>query len=239
MPVKTATTALLVSSCVLTVSAIAMSPATSNIEKLSPAAEAIIPAEPKLEKLVGGFTWTEGPVWMPGKYLLFADITSNSIRKWVPGSEKATVFLQPSGFIPTEAYGGKEPGSNGMTIDKRGRLTVAGHARRNVWRLETDDPHGQVTVLADSYEGKKLNSPNDVVYKSDGSLYFTDPPYGLATQSDKDPKKELSFKRRIPHSACADPRSRLCPRATGGSGERSAAAERVGLFTGREIPVCC
>ena len=78
-----------------------------------------------------------------------------------------------------------------MTLDGRGRLTVAGHARRNVWRLETMDPHGKITVLADSYQGKRLNSPNDLVYKRDGALYFTDPPYGLATQSDKDPKREL------------------------------------------------
>ncbi len=78
-----------------------------------------------------------------------------------------------------------------MTLDPRGRLTVAGHAKRDVWRLESPDPRGQVTVLADSYEGKRLNSPNDLVYKSDGSLYFTDPPYGLRTQKDNDPDKEL------------------------------------------------
>src|SRR6185503_18309170 len=82
---------------------------------------------------------------------------------------------------------------NGMTLDAGGRVTVAGHARRNVWRLESVDPKAQITVLADSYEGKKLNSPNDVVYRSDGSLYFTDPPYGLPTQSDTDPQKELQF----------------------------------------------
>ncbi len=78
-----------------------------------------------------------------------------------------------------------------MTLDADGRVTVAGHARRNVWRMESLDPKGTITVLADSFEGKKLNSPNDVVYRSDGSLYFTDPPYGLATQQDDDPQKEL------------------------------------------------
>jgi gluconolactonase len=78
-----------------------------------------------------------------------------------------------------------------MTLDPKGRVTVAGHAGRTVWRLEALDPRAQVTVLADSYQGKKLNSPNDLVYKSDGSLYFTDPPYGLPTQSDNDPEKEL------------------------------------------------
>jgi gluconolactonase len=89
-----------------------------------------------------------------------------------------------------------------MTLDARSRLTVAGHARRNVWRLETMDPKGQITVLADEYQGKKLNSPNDLVYSKNGDLYFTDPPYGLRTQSDSDPAKELSFNGvyRIPHA---------------------------------------
>ena len=179
-----------------------MQTAKPEIQKLSPEADHIFPENPKLEHLVSGFTWTEGPVWMPRGYLLFADIPSNSIQKWQEGEKSATVFLRPSGFIPADQYKGKEPGSNGMTIDTKGRLTIAGHARRNVWRMETEDPHGQVTVLADSYEGKKLNSPNDVVYKSDGSLYFTDPPYGLESQSDQDPKKELSFNGvyRIPHA---------------------------------------
>ena len=187
-----------------------MSPASANIEKVSPAAETIFPANPQLEHLAGGFTWTEGPIWMPHGYLLFADITSNSIRKWTPGQDKATMFLQPSGYTLTEPYTGKEPGSNGMTIDKHGRLSVAGHARRNVWRLESDDPHGVITVMAEAYMGKKLNSPNDLVYKSDGSLYFTDPPYGLATQEDNDPKKELSFNGvyRVPNAINQKPGSK-------------------------------
>jgi gluconolactonase len=121
---------------------------------------------------------------------LFAEITSNSIRKLTPNGA-VSIFLQPSGYKGAMPYGGKEPGSNGMTLDRSGRLTVAGHAHRDVWRLESLDPKAQVTVLADSFEGKKLNSPNDLVYKSDGSLYFTDPPYGLPTQGDSDPIKEL------------------------------------------------
>ena len=165
---------------------------TPTIERLDPALDQIIPGQPALEKVATGFTWTEGPVWIPAGYLLFADIPSNSIRKWAPGAG-VSVFLQPSGYKGATPYGGKEPGSNGMTLDRSGRLTVAGHAHRDVWRLETLDPKGQVTVLADSYEGKKLNSPNDLVYKSDGSLYFTDPPYGLPTQSDNDPIKELQM----------------------------------------------
>ena len=181
----------------------AAAPTRADLVKLGPEAEVIFPNPPMLEKLVSGFTWTEGPVWMHSGYLLFAEIPSNTIRKWVPGEDKATIFLEPSGYNLPEPFGGKEPGSNGMTLDKSGRLTIAGHGRRNVWRLETEDPHGPSTVLADHYQGKKLNSPNDVVYKSDGSLYFTDPPYGLPTQSDEDPKKELKFNGvyRIPHAA--------------------------------------
>ena len=99
--------------------------------------------------------------------------------------------MKPSGYTGATPYGGPEPGSNGMTLDPDGRVSVAGHARRNVWRLESLDPNGTITVLADSYQGKKLNSPNDLVYRSDGSLYFTDPPYGLPNQGDNDPLREV------------------------------------------------
>jgi gluconolactonase len=161
-----------------------------KVDRMDAKLDAIVPAEAKLERMATGFTWTEGPIWIPAGYLLFAEITSNSIRKLTPDGT-VSIFLQPSGYKGTAPYGGKEPGSNGMTLDRSGRLTVAGHAHRDVWRLESLDPKGRVTVLADSYEGKKLNSPNDLVYKSDGSLYFTDPPYGLPTQGDNDPIKEL------------------------------------------------
>jgi gluconolactonase len=153
----------------------------------------IVPAGAKVEQVATGFNkWTEGPVWIPAGYLLFAEIPGNSILKWTPGSG-ASVFLHPSGYEGTDPYPGPEPGSNGMTLDAKGRLTVAGHARRNVWRLEAMDPRARITVLADTYEGKRLSSPNDLVYKSDGSLYFTDPPYGLPTQGDNDPAKELQI----------------------------------------------
>jgi gluconolactonase len=161
-----------------------------KVEKMSATLDTIVPAGAKLEKIASGFTWTEGPVWIHSGFLLFADIPANKIHKWTPGSANAETFIHPSGWKETTPFGGKEPGSNGMTLDSQGRLTVAGHANRNVWRLETMDPRGQVTILADHYQGKKLNSPNDLVYKSDGALYFTDPPYGLASQLDNDPKKE-------------------------------------------------
>ena len=163
-----------------------------TIEKLDPTLDQIVPPDAKLERVATGFNkWIEGPVWTRQGTLLFAEIPSNKINQWTPG-KGITVFLEPSGYKGSAPFKGPEPGSNGMTLDSQGRVTVAGHAGRTVWRLETLDPHTQITVLADSYQGKKLNSPNDLVYASDGSLYFTDPPYGLATQKDDDPAKELT-----------------------------------------------
>jgi gluconolactonase len=178
-----------------------------KVERLDPALDSIVPAKPVLEK-VGtgpGFKWTEGPVWIPAGYLLFAEIPSNSIRKWTPGAG-VSVFMQPSGYKESAPFTGPEPGSNGMTLDSRGRLTVSGHAQRDVWRLEQMDPKAQVTILADSYQGKRLNSPNDLAYKSNGDLYFTDPPYGLPTL-DKDPTKQLQINGvyRIPGALSQKP----------------------------------
>src|SRR5580704_4377198 len=175
--------------------------AALKVDRLDAGIDTIVPANATIERVATGFTWVEGPIWIPAGYLMFAEITSNSIRKVTPDGV-VSIFLQPSGYKGTAPYGGKEPGSNGMTLDQKGRLTVAGHAQRDVYRFETLDPKGQVTVLADSYQGKKLNSPNDLVYKSDGSLYFTDPPYGLRTQGDDDPIKELQVNGvyRIPQA---------------------------------------
>ncbi len=166
--------------------------ASGPIRRLDPALDSIVAPDATVEKVADGFEWTEGPLWIPDGYLLFAAIHQNSIMKWVPGRGD-TLFLHPSGYQGLQAYGGPEPGSNGMTLDAEGRLTVAGHARRVVYRLESLEPGAQMTVLADRYQGKRLNSPNDVVYASDGSLYFTDPPYGLPTQRDDDPLVELPF----------------------------------------------
>jgi gluconolactonase len=175
---------------------------SQEIQPLDPALDQLVPRNAKLERVATGFDkWTEGPVWTHEGSLLFAVIPANSIMLWSPG-KAAQVFMHPSGYTGPAAYGGPEPGSNGMTLDPDGRVSVAGHARRNVWRLESLDPHGVITVLAESYQGKKLNSPNDLVYRSDGSLYFTDPPYGLPTQQDSDPLKELKINGvyRIPNA---------------------------------------
>ena len=171
-----------------------------KVDRLDPMLDNILPADAKLERVATGFKWTEGPVWA-GDSLYFADIPSNSIRKWTPG-ESVSIWLQPSGYKGSAPFGGLEPGTNGMTLDVQGRLTVAGHAQRDVLRFESYDPTQPPTVLVDSYQGKRFNSPNDLVYRSDGSLYFTDPPYGLPTQHDDDPLKQLKVNGvyRLPHA---------------------------------------
>ena len=175
----------------LAFTAISVSALSQEIQRLDPSLNDLVAADAKLERIATGLNkWTEGPVWTNQGTLLFAEIPANNIDEWIPG-KGVHVFMHPSGYEGSAPFKGPEPGSNGMTMDADGRVTVAGHARRNVWRLESVSPNAQITVLADTYQGKKLNSPNDVVYKSDGSLYFTDPPYGLPTQSDNDPAKEL------------------------------------------------
>ncbi|MCL5746277.1 MAG: SMP-30/gluconolactonase/LRE family protein [Acidobacteria bacterium] len=156
-----------------------------TIEKAAPELDTIVPAGARIEKLAGGFQFTEGPVWIRDGFLLFSDIPNNVINKWTPDG-KVTLFRKGSGL---SGAGSGLIGSNGLTLDKQGRLTICEHGNRRVTRLERD---GKLTVLAGSYNGKRLNSPNDAVYKSDGALYFTDPPYGLAKE-DRDPKKELHF----------------------------------------------
>jgi gluconolactonase len=163
---------------------------TAIVERLDPAIDALLPPKVEVIQIADGFKWTEGPLWLPSNQLIFAEIPSNSIRIWTPGAG-VSVFKQPSGYKGAQPYGGPEPGSNGMTLDADGRLTVAGHAQRDVWRLERLLPNARVTLLADTYQGKRLNSPNDLVYKSDGSLYFTDPTFGMPTQAPGDPDQEL------------------------------------------------
>jgi gluconolactonase len=159
-----------------------------RITRLDERFNAIVPADAKLEKLTDGFGWTEGPVWdKKGNFLLFSDIPNNQIVKLQNGA--TGIFLKPSGYTDAETFTGREPGSNGLTFDAEGRLTFTQHGNRRVVRQEKT---GDVTVLADKFEGKRLNSPNDLVYKSNGDLYFTDPPFGLPKASE-DAGKELDF----------------------------------------------
>jgi len=142
-----------------------------------------------LEKVAEGFTWAEGPGWShEGQYLLFSDVPNNAVIKWKAGVS-SSVFLKASGYSRTKPFKGREPGSNGLTFDTEGRLVFCQHGDRRISRLEKD---GTRTVLVDNYQGKRLNSPNDLVYKSNGDLYFTDPPFGLPQTFD-DPAKELPF----------------------------------------------
>lgn len=165
------------------------SDAMSRIVRLDPRFDKIVPKDATVEKLADGFAWAEGPVWSrAGGFLLFSDVPNNAIMKWKPG-EGATVFLKPSGYTGTESFTGREPGSNGLTFDSEGRLVFCQHGDRRISRLEKD---GSRTTLVDNYQGKRLNSPNDLVFKSNGDLYFTDPPFGLPKSFD-DPKKELPF----------------------------------------------
>jgi gluconolactonase len=165
-------------------------PAMGTIERVHQDFNKLIDKDAVLEQLAGGFEWTEGPVWVnkDGGYLLFSDIPNNRIVKWQDG--KTSDFLKPSGYTGKDDKL-KEPGSNGLLLDPEGRLILMEHGDRRVARLEKD---GKKTTLADKYDGKRLNSPNDGVYKSNGDLYFTDPPYGLM-RKDKDgfPGMELDF----------------------------------------------
>jgi gluconolactonase len=172
---------------------VAITPSEVNVEVIrkGPALDAIVPPNPKIFKLAEGFKFTEGPVWdRKGGYLLFSDPNNNTIYKYSPeGNGQLTVFREKSGYEGADIAEYTQPGSNGLTFDQQGRLTIDQHGNRRVVRLE---PDGQLTVLADKFEGKRLNSPNDLVYRSDGTLYFTDPPFGLP-EFFKDPRKELPF----------------------------------------------
>lgn len=153
--------------------------------RIDPAMDALVPANARIEKLSGGFAFTEGPVWHRRfGHLMFSDLRSNAIHIW-DDAEGLSTFMQPvfEGESETSSVG-----SNGLNIDSQGRLILMEHGNRRVSRME----NGNTVVLADNYQGKRLNSPNDSAYRSDGWLYFTDPPYGLAGLED-DPARELDF----------------------------------------------
>jgi gluconolactonase len=166
-------------------------PREVNVEvvRLDPAIDTIVPANPKIFKLAEGFKFTEGPVWVSDEgTLLFSDPNNNTIYKYKPDGH-LSVFREKSGYEGEDITEYGQPGSNGLTLDPQGRLTMNQHGNRRVVRLERS---GELTVLADRYEGKRLNSPNDLVYRSDGTLFFTDPPFGLPKFYD-DPRKELPY----------------------------------------------
>jgi gluconolactonase len=170
---------------------LAITPSEVNVEvvRKDPALDDIIGPNPKIFKLAEGFQFTEGPVWVrDGGYLIFSDPNANTQYKYTKDRE-LSVYRHPSGYSGVDIAEYSQPGSNGLTLDAKSRLTINEHGNRRVTRLEKD---GTLTVLADRYEGKRLNSPNELVYRSDGTLYFTDPPFGLPKFFD-DPRKELPF----------------------------------------------
>ncbi len=159
-----------------------------KIQRTDPALDKLVPPAAKIEKLAGGFQFIEGPIWVKdgGGHLLFSDIPANAILKWTPDG-KVTTFRKP--VFPGTFSSGQFVGSNGLILDPQGRLVSCEHGNRRVARTEEN---GSITVLADRFEGRRLNSPNDAVYRKNGDLYFTDPPYGFLKQDD-DPAMELKF----------------------------------------------
>jgi gluconolactonase len=169
----------------------AITPSEVNVDvvRKDPAIDALVPRNAKVFKLAEGFKFTEGPVWVKdGRYLLFSDPNANTMYKYTADGQ-LSVFRERSGYDGADIAEFGQPGSNGLTLDPQGRLTINQHGNRRVIRVEAD---GKETVLADKYEGKRLNSPNDLVYRSDGALFFTDPPFGLP-KFHADPRKELPF----------------------------------------------
>ncbi|GAB5404381.1 MAG: SMP-30/gluconolactonase/LRE family protein [Aureliella sp.] len=160
-----------------------------SIDRTTPQLDSLVGRGAKIEILDSGFAWTEGPVWIGGKdgHLLFSDIPRNTIFKW-DQKKGISVFMQPSGYTGVSFYG-LEPGSNGLLLNADGNLVMCEHGDR---RLSVLTDNGGKRTLADNYDGKRLNSPNDAVLKSNGDIYFTDPPYGLPDRF-TDARREVDF----------------------------------------------
>src|SRR6185436_18690937 len=164
-----------------------------SIERFDPALDNIISSNARPEIIADGFEWSEGPLWIEKQnMLLFSDVPMNTIYKWTEAKGKE-VYLKPSGYTGTEPSLCKEPGSNGLTLDKNGDLVLCQHGDRQMARMDAplDKPEAKFISLASKYDGKRFSSPNDAVFTNGGELFFTDPPYGLQTQDDTDPKKEI------------------------------------------------
>lgn len=162
-----------------------------TIERIQPGFDQVVPSDAEIRLLVDGHEWTEGPVWVPElDSFLYSEIPSNAIHRW-SSTDGASLWLQPSGYTGDVPRAG-EKGSNGLTLGLDGSLLIAQHGDRRIAKLEAgwSNPEPRFTTLADSYQGQRLSSPNDLVVRSNGDIYFTDPPYGLE-QRDEDPLKEL------------------------------------------------
>jgi len=164
-----------------------------TIEKTDKGLEAIINDDARVEIIADGFDWSEGPLWIPEQQmLLFSDIPQNTVYKWTSGKGLET-YLKPSGYTGATPRGG-ELGSNALLLNKEGKLVLCQHGDRRLAVMDTalDHPASVFSAIADNYQGRKFNSPNDVAMRSNGDYFFTDPPYGME-QREKDPARELPF----------------------------------------------
>jgi gluconolactonase len=160
-----------------------------EIVRIDPALDEIITPGTGLQKLATGFQFTEGPAWHPDGFLVFSDPNANVVYAYKPENGNVEIYKTKSGYAGIDIGEYHQPGSNGLAFDREGRLTICQHGERRVIRIEKKGP---ITVLADNLQGKRLNSPNDLVYRSDGALFFTDPPYGLP-KAFNDSQKETPF----------------------------------------------
>lgn len=161
-----------------------------SIERLDSAINPLIPADAQIEILASGFEWAEGPLWLEDqKALIFTDVPTNKVWKWTE-QDSLSLYLEPSGFLG-DRTDKNEPGANGLTLDASGNLILCQHGERQIGKMlaPTNSPKAEYEALATGFEGKRLNSPNDLVYNSKGQLFFTDPPYGM----DPWDTKELDF----------------------------------------------
>lgn len=167
-----------------------------SIERIDASIDELINEDATVEMITEGYHWTEGPVWVASQdMLLFSDVPENTVYKWT-ADKGAAVYLKPSGYTAAEPTQSKEPGANGLLINNDGKLVLCQHGDRRIAIMDADmaNPSSNFTTLASLYDGKKLNSPNDVVMGSNGEFYFTDPPYGLPGRGDEsDTTKQLPF----------------------------------------------
>jgi gluconolactonase len=178
---------ILITCCMSNISAQTNYPTIGKVVRIDPALDKLIAPDAEIEVLSSGYMWSEGPVWVKnGGYLLFSDVPANTIYRWKEGDKMASPFLKPSGYTGLGRYS-NEPGSNGLIINQKGELVACEHGDRRVSSMPLEV--GGKRTLADNFQGKRFNSPNDVIQHSSGSYYFTDPPYGL-DKHENDPSRE-------------------------------------------------
>jgi gluconolactonase len=168
-------------------------PSIGHVDRFDAALDELIPKDAVIEVLCGGFDWAEGPVWVPekgnkfGGFVLFSDIPHNAVMRWQEGVG-VSVYMKPAGYTGVADYG-REPGSNGLALDAMGRLVLCEHGDR---RISVVTKGGGKLTLADRWNGKRFNSPNDLAIRTNGDIFFTDPIYGLPQRAD-DPLREIDF----------------------------------------------